>query len=88
MHGEYKVKFSDAQLTNIYLKKCLLYLHTYSSVIFPVGLCILVDECKLQNLSDTAQLQAEVCLLNHRTNVVTKVIKLHQIQSVGQSLQK
>jgi len=53
-----------------------------------VGLYTFLHERKLHNadLSDTGQLQAEVCLLKHKTDVGTRVMKLHQIQAVGQSL--
>jgi len=53
-----------------------------------VGLYTFLHECKLHNadLGDTGQLQAEVCLFKHKTDVETKVMKLHQIKAVGKSL--
>ena len=83
-------------LTEITLNKLQIYkksvFYTYvlfcQQISFLAGLCTFLHECKLHNadLSDTGKLQAQVCLLRHKTDVGTKVMKLHQIQAVGQSL--
>jgi hypothetical protein len=58
-------------------KKCLLYICTVLSTSFIAGLYTFLHECKLHNadLSDTGQLQAEVCWLKQKkTDVGTKVM--------------
>ena len=82
-------------LTEITLNKLQIYkksvFYTYvlfcQQISFQEGLYTLLHECKLHNadLRDTGQLQAEGCLFKHKTDVGTKVMKLHQIQAVGQS---